>query len=221
MDFQEVPYRSVKGITFCIFNSKELRKLSVLEITNCKTFDALGHAVGKGLHDPALGPSESYEICTTCGLNQIHCPGHFGHINLPLPVFNPFLLSTLYKILRGSCFNCQSLLASPIAVQLTLAQLQVLDYGFVGTAQEMQQMVAELQGKEMRKESIAHVLQIKEKLKNHITNALKDINFEEAKKSSLVKNVVECRQRIIKNFIRDIYKKLEVNVIIVEPFKDH
>ncbi|XP_023211114.1 DNA-directed RNA polymerase I subunit RPA1-like [Centruroides sculpturatus] len=203
MDFQEIPHRFLKGITFGIYSSEELRKFSVIEITSIKTFDALGHPAANGLHDPALGPSEFNELCKTCGLSQFHCPGHFGHINLPLPVFNPFLLTILHKLLRGSCFNCHSLLASPIAVQLTLAQLRVLDYGLVGVAQEMQQMVAEFQ----EKESMSNILYIKDKLANHVNKALEGLDLEEAKKCSSVKNVVECRQRIVKNFIRDHLQK--------------
>ena len=29
--------------------------------------------------------------CTTCKLSAVHCPGHFGHIELPLPVYNPLI----------------------------------------------------------------------------------------------------------------------------------
>ena len=29
--------------------------------------------------------------CTTCGLLYTHCPGHFGHIELAVPVYNPLV----------------------------------------------------------------------------------------------------------------------------------
>ncbi len=39
-----------------------------------------------GLSDPRLGPVEPSNICATCGLNYIGCPGHCGHIELDVPV---------------------------------------------------------------------------------------------------------------------------------------
>ena len=29
--------------------------------------------------------------CSTCGLLYTHCPGHFGHIELAVPVYNPLV----------------------------------------------------------------------------------------------------------------------------------
>ena len=36
-----------------------------------------------------LGPLDERCVCSTCGMNGVQCPGHMGHINLPLTVFNP------------------------------------------------------------------------------------------------------------------------------------
>ena len=45
-----------------------------------------------------LGPTERDDACATCGQSQLHCPGHMGHIELPLTVFNPVFFNTLYKV---------------------------------------------------------------------------------------------------------------------------
>ena len=29
--------------------------------------------------------------CATCGLLYVACPGHFGHVELPVPVYNPLV----------------------------------------------------------------------------------------------------------------------------------
>lgn len=73
----------------------------------------------------ASGALERDEVCDTCSLSQLHCPGHIGHIPLPLPAFNPVYFRDLHKLLRGSCFSCHRLLAPPAACQTILAQLQV------------------------------------------------------------------------------------------------
>lgn len=49
----------------------------------------MGNPALNGLYDLALGPPDSKEVCATCIQNFSNCPGHFGHIELPLPVYNP------------------------------------------------------------------------------------------------------------------------------------
>lgn len=71
-----------------------MKRLSVKRITNPVTLDASGNALPDGLYDPSLGLQAGVfatKECTTCRLNQSSCPGHFGHIELPVPVFNPLL----------------------------------------------------------------------------------------------------------------------------------
>ena len=52
------------------------------------------------------GPTENQEVCPTCGLSEMFCPGHMGHISLPMPVYNPVLFGTLVKV----CF-CEQFLS--------------------------------------------------------------------------------------------------------------
>ena len=52
-----------------------------------------------------LGPSERDDVCTTCGQNSVFCPGHMGHIELPLPVFNPIYFKTLFRVNRFLCLT--------------------------------------------------------------------------------------------------------------------
>lgn len=42
-------------------------------------------------------------------MGRVDCPGHSGHIELPVPVYNPLLFSELYRLLRAQCFNCHRL----------------------------------------------------------------------------------------------------------------
>lgn len=45
-----------------------------------------------------IGPLKRNDFCKTCGLTDFECLGHFGHIQLPLPVFNPFLLKHVFQV---------------------------------------------------------------------------------------------------------------------------
>lgn len=42
----------------------------------------------------------------TCGQENLDCPGHVGHIELLLPVYNPYLVNSMLALLRTKCFNC-------------------------------------------------------------------------------------------------------------------
>lgn len=52
--------------------------------------------------------------CATCGLLYVACPGHFGHVELPVPVYNPLvfmcahtdLLPYTQRYLPMACFRC-------------------------------------------------------------------------------------------------------------------
>ena len=42
----------------------------------------------KGLNDPKLGSIDRAVACATCGESMQECVGHFGHIELAVPVFH-------------------------------------------------------------------------------------------------------------------------------------
>uniref|UniRef100_A0A3P9I565 DNA-directed RNA polymerase subunit n=1 Tax=Oryzias latipes TaxID=8090 RepID=A0A3P9I565_ORYLA len=86
---KDVPWRRLSGISFGMYSAEEIRKLSVKAITNPKFLDAVGNVAPNSLYDLALGPADLKEVCSTCCQDFNNCPGHFGHIELPLPVYNP------------------------------------------------------------------------------------------------------------------------------------
>lgn len=45
----------LSSVSFKLYSGKEIRELSVLEVTNPDTFDQVGKANTDGLHDPRLG----------------------------------------------------------------------------------------------------------------------------------------------------------------------
>ncbi|AYV80861.1 MAG: DNA-directed RNA polymerase subunit alpha [Harvfovirus sp.] len=63
-----------------------------------------------GLIDTRMGTTDDAIDCSTCGLNNIDCVGHFGHMVLAEPVFHMGYLNTLKKILGCICLRCSKLL---------------------------------------------------------------------------------------------------------------
>ncbi|CDF38097.1 unnamed protein product [Chondrus crispus] len=115
---------------FKTFDGDAALRLSVRRLTSPFAFDELGRPISRGLYDPALGPS-SYKDgpCPTCGLGYINCPGHFGHIELPVPLPNPLLIKLIIQIMKCSCWNCQCLRMNPRDLKLHLARLYFEDAG--------------------------------------------------------------------------------------------
>ena len=102
----------MQGVSFQTFSAEDIKKQSVKEITNPETFDDLLHPNAGGLYDGALGPTDRSDLCLSCGMNYVHCPGHLGHIELPLPVYHPIYFKILCQFLNLSCYSCHSLLIS-------------------------------------------------------------------------------------------------------------
>lgn len=119
---------SIEKLYFRFYSETEALRLSVRRLTSPHAFDELGRPVARGLYDAALGPTHySDGPCATCGLNYNNCPGHFGHIELPFPVQNPLLLKVIWRILRASCWHCNSLKLPDSDVNLYLARLYFED----------------------------------------------------------------------------------------------
>ena len=57
-----------------------------------------------------MGVTETGEICGTCGQKNIHCPGHFGHVELARPIYNFHFIQDTLKILKCVCYKCSKLL---------------------------------------------------------------------------------------------------------------
>ena len=101
--------KNVSGLQFSIMSPEEIRRQSVVEITKNETYDK-DIPVVKGLFDLRMGTTEMGKVCTTCGLKNTKCPGHFGHLELARPVYYYHFIDIVIKILKCVCFRCSKLL---------------------------------------------------------------------------------------------------------------
>ncbi|MES1922437.1 DNA-directed RNA polymerase III subunit RPC1, partial [Bonamia ostreae] len=67
----------------------------------------------KGPLDLRLGTSLKANLCTTCGFDLAECVGHFGHIDLPLPVYHVGYFKTTLRIYSSICKTCSRVLLTP------------------------------------------------------------------------------------------------------------
>ena len=137
-----ITHAEIDRVSLSFYTDEEIKQLSVQKIYNPVVFDSLLYPLPGGPHDYALGPLESNESCVTCGLTAAFCPGHFGHIQLPLIVYNPVTFNLLYKLLKKSCYVCHRFLfKSPMDALLLEAKLRLATAGFVAEAIELEETV--------------------------------------------------------------------------------
>lgn len=82
----------------------DVKKASVLEVTVARCLHN-GKPVANGLRDPRFGCIGDGE-CAFCGHNRHQCPGHWGHIEFPMPVIHIGMVNHLVQALREKKQKC-------------------------------------------------------------------------------------------------------------------
>jgi DNA-directed RNA polymerase I subunit RPA1 len=148
--------KQVHSVEFGLYSDADVRTRSVVEITSPQTYlpapSGGGSGSGKdaavplphGLYDPRLGPVSSQEKtpCPTCCHRFQHCPGHFGHVELCVPLYQPLLFMSLMDVLRMKCFHCHKLRASRRSVDIAHAKLLLLVHHRLVEYQEFDTKIA-------------------------------------------------------------------------------
>jgi DNA-directed RNA polymerase subunit A' len=106
MSAEEIIHKVVDEVYFGLFSPQDVRRLSVVEIQTPDTYDEDGAPITAGLMDGRLGTLEPRQRCKTCGNTAIRCPGHFGHIELAVPIIHIEFTKLIYDLLRSTCRNC-------------------------------------------------------------------------------------------------------------------
>ncbi|KAL2351157.1 DNA-directed RNA polymerase II subunit [Cryomyces antarcticus] len=105
------PLKTIQEIQFGLLGPEEIRNMSVVGIQYPETMDEQKQRPREmGLNDPKLGSIDRAFSCGTCGENMQECPGHFGHIDLAVPVFHIGFIKKIKKLLETVCHNCGKIL---------------------------------------------------------------------------------------------------------------
>jgi DNA-directed RNA polymerase II subunit RPB1 len=111
------PLRTIKEIQFGLYSPEEIKAASVVLIEYPETMDEQKQKPReKGLNDPRLGSIDRMYTCQTCKEDMTTCPGHFGHIELAIPVFHVGYITKIKKILETVCHNCGQILADYVSL---------------------------------------------------------------------------------------------------------
>jgi len=106
MSVEEAVHKIVDELSFGVLSPQEIRRFSVAEIQTADTYDEDGAPITAGLMDGRLGTLEPRQRCKTCGNTAARCPGHFGHIELAVPIIHVEFTKIIYNLIGSTCRNC-------------------------------------------------------------------------------------------------------------------
>jgi DNA-directed RNA polymerase beta' subunit len=84
---------------------EEVQEQATVEIYDHNLYDPQPGRLptANGPLDAHLGTVSKTELCVTCGLDQMHCNGHWGTIELYYPCFHIGFLAFTVEILNQIC----------------------------------------------------------------------------------------------------------------------
>jgi DNA-directed RNA polymerase subunit A' len=110
MSMDDSIHKIIDELYFGLFSPQDIRRQSVAEIQTADTYDEDGAPITSGLMDGRLGTLEPRQRCKTCGNTAIRCPGHFGHIELAVPIIHIEFTKIIHNLLQATCRNCGRIL---------------------------------------------------------------------------------------------------------------
>ncbi|KAI0900380.1 beta and beta-prime subunits of DNA dependent RNA-polymerase [Annulohypoxylon nitens] len=203
---------AIDSVDFDFLTPTEIKAISVKRIENPTTFDSLLNPIPGGLYDPALG-AWGDQVCTTCNLSQPHCPGHVGHIDLPVPVYHPVFMDQVLRLLRAQCQYCFRFRMRRVDINLVACKLRLLQFGLIDEAHRLDDITVDTTDIEVEDEDLSEG--------EETSNSDKVSRLREAYTRSVLKQhrlgtadirkgkhegASEARREVLKNFLREITK---------------
>ena len=119
--------KKIGSIKFSCVSPDEIRKMSKVEIITADTYDDEGYPISRGLMDSYMGVIEPGLRCKTCGCKVDECPGHFGHIELAMPVIHVGFIKDIKMMLESTCCSCGRLMLSAEQVQARRESMEKME----------------------------------------------------------------------------------------------
>ncbi|KAG5879450.1 hypothetical protein JTB14_027687 [Gonioctena quinquepunctata] len=104
--------RKISHITFGVESAESMQQQSHIHVVqkNLYNQDVERTPIPYGVLDMRLGTNSKESPCQTCGKNINECVGHFGYIDLELPVFHVGYFRSIINILQTICKRCAHVL---------------------------------------------------------------------------------------------------------------
>lgn len=100
------PVEVIRSVQFCTLTAEQILSFSVAEVTKPASKGGIDRDTTNTPYDERMGALENGKRCLTCYETNVGCPGHFGHIVLPEPIYNRQFFDYTLKILQCVCIVC-------------------------------------------------------------------------------------------------------------------
>jgi DNA-directed RNA polymerase subunit A' len=119
--------KRIYKIQFALLSPDEVRKLSQVKVITADTYDDDGYPIERGLMDLHMGVIEPGLKCATCGGKVDECPGHFGNIELAMPVLHVGFIKEIKTFLDATCKVCGRIKLTPDEIANYRAKFEDID----------------------------------------------------------------------------------------------
>lgn len=203
----------IRGVSFLPLSSTEIKALSAAQVTSTSTFDTLLNPVPGGLYTLELGSFDDAP-CTTCGLKTPQCPGHSGHIELPVPVYHQLYLDQVLRLLRASCVYCGRLRLGRVQTGLFICKLKLVKHGLLKEAKEIDDIhhgtpidiLEDDDSEDEEDDAKQDQKAIMAKRDQFVRDSIKQARVEERISTAKTEATVNARQGVIREFMHAITK---------------
>ncbi|XP_067133403.1 DNA-directed RNA polymerase III subunit RPC1 [Centruroides vittatus] len=105
----------ISHLCFGIHSANDIRQAAQIQCISKNLYiqDSIHKPVTYGVLDNHMGTSQKDQKCETCGKNLAECIGHYGYIDLELPVFHVGYFRATMNILQSICKSCSRVLLPP------------------------------------------------------------------------------------------------------------
>ncbi|XP_059048540.1 DNA-directed RNA polymerase III subunit RPC1 [Achroia grisella] len=100
--------RKISHVTFNVDSAPAIQNAAHIQVITKNLYAQDGQRVpaSYGVLDRRMGTNQKDANCETCGLGLAECVGHYGYIELALPVFHVGYFRSIITILQTICKEC-------------------------------------------------------------------------------------------------------------------
>lgn len=168
--------------------------------------------------------------CSTCHLDYKYCPGHTGHIALPVPVYHPLFFAQMLRLLRSTCVYCFHLRMAKAVVNRYVCKLKLIQHGLLLEAQQLDDIQIKTKttgaagkvkgagadeegpGDDIETDDEDDLESFLAKRERFVNKAIRRSKANSSNwNSSKVMSVAEERRKLVKEFLADIMKPRKCN----------
>lgn len=111
--------RKISHVSFGVDSRHQMQQQAHLHVVNSNLYAQAEEQGGAsrrpqayGALDRHMGTNQKDATCVTCGKGLVDCIGHFGYVDLQLPVFHVGYFRSVITVLQSICKSCSRVLLS-------------------------------------------------------------------------------------------------------------